>query len=286
MNNAKAFGSVLARVRKEKGFSSAHQFFKSIGGSKSLGLAFVSYWDIERGKKLPKSWRLEAIMAALGIEQSSPAAKELVKAYFKSLSGSDKLLQILSVPAEAGADLPSRELIEAATQRAVDQVRVNLTLEQWKLCSRDQLTHICMYFLFNTSGWVTVGELSETTGFKPEAVRKTLKALAAGGLIEFSGDKVRCQLADKTVTILPETPATAGIRDALINHMNEWLADAKRVSARRVTVRMSKANMEIYRQHLEKAANLAYIYCDSKESRQDSDIYLVDASIFRFIPKK
>ena len=96
MNNAKTFGIALAKIRKEQGFSSEYNFFKNIGGSKSLGLAFISYWDMERGKKLPKSWRLKEIMAALGLDQHSAGARELVRAYFKALSGSDDLIQILA----------------------------------------------------------------------------------------------------------------------------------------------------------------------------------------------
>ena len=285
MTNAKAFGSTLARIRKEKGFPSAYQFFKSIGGSKSLGFAFVSYWDVERGKKLPKSWRLEAIMAALGVEQNSPEAKELVGAYFKSLSGSDKLLQILYAPSASGADLPSRELAEAAAHKALEQLSVNLTIQQWSLLARDKTTCICQYFLFNTAGPVTVRELSDATGFKPETVRKALKALAAGGLADLSGDKVRSSLAKKKVKLPPANPATAGIMASVRGHLNGWLADARRVDVKRVTVRMSKANLNIYRQHLEKAVNLASIYSNAEENRQDSAIYFVDASIFQFLPK-
>ena len=114
MNNAKVFGNVLSRIRKEQGYSSAHQFFKSIGGSKTLGLSFMSYWDVERGKKLPKSWRLRALITALGIDLHSAMAKEVVKAYFRALSGSDELVRILVPPACAVPELPGRELIEAA----------------------------------------------------------------------------------------------------------------------------------------------------------------------------
>ncbi|MCX5792551.1 MAG: hypothetical protein NTY45_10140 [Elusimicrobia bacterium] len=167
MDNNRSFGHVLSRIRKEQGFSSAYQFFTSIGVSKSLGLAFVSYWDMERGKKLPKSWRLKTIMAALGIEQYSPQAQELARAYFKALSGSDELLRTLSVPVSAGADLPGRELAEAATDQALAQRSVNLTVEQRKLCARNMVTNTCQNFLINTAGWVTVRELADATKFKP-----------------------------------------------------------------------------------------------------------------------
>lgn len=285
MNNAKAFGSVLSRLRKEQGYSSAHQFFKSIGGSKSLGLAFVSYWDMERGKKLPKSWRLKSIMAALGIDQYSPKARELVRAYFNALSGSDELLRILSVPASAAADLPGGELAEAATRKVLAQLSVNMTLEQWKARTRDMVTQICQSFLANTMGWVTVRELSDAAKFKPEAIRKALKALASGGLVDFSGDKARSLFAGKMIQIPPMTPGTAAIRAALRNNWDTWLADSRLAANKRLIVRMTKANLDLYRQHLEKAVNLAAVYGNAEENRRDSAVYFIDASVFQILPR-
>ncbi|MCX5784223.1 MAG: hypothetical protein NTX59_00885 [Elusimicrobia bacterium] len=285
MTTAKAFGSVLSRIRKEQGYSGAYQFFKSVGGSKSLGFAFVSYWDLERGKKLPKSWRLKAIIAALGLEQHSPKARELIRAYFKALSGSDELLEALSAPAAAAADLPSRELAEAAVQQAIAQRKAHLTIEQWQLCARDLVTYICQYFLFNTAGRVTVRELSDATGFKPEVVRKAVKALAAAGLADLSGDKVQGLFAKKLVELLPATPATASIKAALRAHAIKWHEGSKRVDGRRIIVRMSKANLAIYREHLLKAINLASIYSNSEEDLKDSAIYSMDAGIYQMLPR-
>ena len=47
MTNTKIFAAALSRIRKDRGFPSAYKFFKAVGGSKALGMAFVSYWDIE-----------------------------------------------------------------------------------------------------------------------------------------------------------------------------------------------------------------------------------------------
>ncbi len=284
-NQNKAFSSVLARIRKEQGFPSAHQFFKAVGGSKGLGLAFVSYWDMERGKKLPRNWRLKSIMAAMGIELNSPKARELIRAYFKALSGSDELVQALATTAPAAADLPSRELAEAAVQQAVAQRRVQLTTEQWRVCARDLVTYICQYFLFNTAGRVTVRELADATGFKPDAVKKAVKALAAAGLADLSGDKVQGLFAKKLVELLPATPATASIKAALRAHAMKWHAGSKRVDGRRIIVRMSKANLAIYREHLLKGINLASIYSNSEEDLKDSAIYSMDAGIYQMIPR-
>ncbi|MEI7529682.1 MAG: hypothetical protein WCK76_12150, partial [Elusimicrobiota bacterium] len=287
MNNSKAFGSVLARIRKELGFSSAHQFYNSVGGKKSLGFSLMTYWNTEHGKKLPRSWRLKAIIAALGVEQDSPRGQELIRAYFKALSGSDELLDSLAVPAAAAAadaDLPSRELAEAATQKALAQRTANLTLEQWKVCARDMVSFLCQYYLFNTTGWVTVRELSNATGFKPDLIRKTLRTFAARGIAEFTNDKARSEYAAKVVELLPATPATAPVKAALLGHLEKWMKKAGRVDTRRITIRMSRANLDIYRQHMDKFVELAAIYADSGENRHTSAVYMVDAGIFQMLP--
>ena len=285
MTNPKAFGSVLSGLRKEQGYPSAHQFFKSIGGSRTLGLSFMSYWDMERGKKLPKSWRLKAVISALGIEPHSSKARELVRAYFRALSGSDELVQILAAPAAAGADLPSRELAEAAAHQAQARRTVNLTVAQWKLLSKDLVTQISNDFLVDTAGWVTARELSDATRFKPEAIRKAFKALAAGGLVTLSGDKARSLLTGKVVNALPLIPETAAIKAAIIDKLKVWLAGSKVVDSKSMSLRMTKANMDIYRQHLEKAVNLASVYSDPEANKQESAIYSINTRIYRFAPR-
>jgi len=285
MSTAKTFGGALARIRLEQGYSSAHQFFKSVGGSRTLGLSFMSYWDMERGKKLPKSWRLKSVLSALGVEQRSPKAKELVRAYFRALSGSDELVGILAAPAAAGADLPSRELAEAAAYQAQARRTVNLTVAQWKVSARDLATQIINYFLIDTAGWVTLRELAEATKFKPEAIKRALKALAAAKLVDTSGDKARSRLAGKTVNAIPNLPETTAIKAAVNANLETWLEGAKVVGGTSINLRMTKANMQVYRQHLEKAVKLASVYSDYEADRQESAVYSIDTKIFRFAPK-
>ncbi|MCX5792658.1 MAG: hypothetical protein NTY45_10690 [Elusimicrobia bacterium] len=40
--------------------------------------------------------------------------------------------------------------------------------------------------MVSTTGWVTLRELTEATGFKPAALKKTLKTMAAGDLAELA----------------------------------------------------------------------------------------------------
>lgn len=285
MPKIKIFGDVLSRIRKERGFSGAHQFFHSVGGRKTLGLSFVSYWDIERGKKLPHSWRLKDIMAAMGVEPASEQGKELIRAFFTQLTGSDELLTLLTAAPTSRPDLPSRELAEAAASRTMAQLSVNLTLEQWRLCSVDFASYICQYYLANTSGWVTVKELAAAVRLGTGAVDKALKSLASGKLVEYSRGRARGLLSGKIIQPLPQTAAGAAIRAHLDKNWAGLLEGSRQVTRKRWTVRMTAANLAAYRQHLEKAVTLCELYADDSADRQGSAIYSVDAGISMILPR-
>jgi hypothetical protein len=286
MAKAETFGAVLSKIRKEQGFSGAYQFFKSAGGSKTLGLAFVSYWDMERGKKLPKGWRLKAILAALGVPMHSPKARALVLAYFNELSGSEELAQLLSASSPAGAEQPRTELADIMVQQAVVRRGVHLTPEQWALRSRDLETNFCLSYLVCTAGWVTVAELREATKFKEEAIKKALKALAAGKLVELKGDSARTHLAQKYVQPAPKGAFAQEVRARQRVYWQKWLAEAKLVEKKSLVVRLNKASLDLYRQQLEKAVKLAAVYHNAEENKEDSAVYHISSNIFQIYPKK
>jgi transcriptional regulator with XRE-family HTH domain len=281
MANAKIFGDALAKLRKERGFSGAHKFFKCSGGSKTLEMSFTNYWDLERGKKLPKSGHLKAIMAALGVMPNFPQARALVRAYYTALSGTDELLQILAGPAAPGAGLPGAELADTIFKQAMFGNGERLTPEQWELHTRDMETYLCMCYLTVTADWVTVQELSSATRFKLASVRSTLKALAAGKLIELSGDKARTPLAHRCVLSPAKSPETAAIFTRINNYWDKWLAAPDVLSRNQIIVRMSGRNMDSYRLSLAKAVGLAAAYHNSGESREDSEVYYIESRIFK-----
>ena len=289
MENKKTFSGVLARVRKEQGFSSAHKFFKSTGGSKTLGLSFMSYWDMERGRKLPKSWRLLTIIKVLGLPLNSRAARELLRAYFIDLSGSEELLRILELPlaAAAAAGGPAdQSLAEAATRQALSHRAANLTLEQWRLRAGNLAVNFCGNYLANTEGWSSIREVAAATGFTAAAVKNAFKALAAGGLAEFSGERARSQLTGKIEKYPPATPETAPVKKALLAQWESWLKNSPIVERKRMTVRMTRADMDAYRSHLQQAVGLANIYENPGEDRDNSAVYLVDGTIYKIFPRK
>ncbi|OGR73397.1 MAG: hypothetical protein A2089_07370 [Elusimicrobia bacterium GWD2_63_28] len=281
MTNTKIFAAALSRIRKDRGFPSAYKFFKAVGGSKALGMAFVSYWDIERGKKLPKSRRLNDIIEALGLKLSSSEGKALVKAYFTELSGSEELVRVITEP-EAG---PAGDTGQLAAQQALAQLAVTLTLEQARVMVRDKVTCFCFNGISETEGGLTPGELSDGFGFKPAEVRKALKALADCGLVEASGEKVRSRNAGRIVQLMPMTPETKPLRMALRGYYNEFVAQGRSLAGRRCMVRMNKAALEQYTDHLRKAVELAEAYGNPRETAENSEVYFIEGRVFHFFPK-
>ena len=59
------FSSYLARLRKEAGFNTAHEFYAKNDGRKVLKISYVNYWQIEKGDHLPRPQALEKIVACL-----------------------------------------------------------------------------------------------------------------------------------------------------------------------------------------------------------------------------
>ena len=87
------------------------------------------------------------------------------------------------------------------------------------------------------------------------------------------------------IQLLPMTPATAAIRIALRNNWNTWLADSKLVTMKRLTVRMTKANLNIYRQHLKKAVSLAPSMAMPKKAGTSQPSILLTPAYSRSCPK-
>lgn len=81
-------------------------------------------------------------------------------------------------------------------------------------------------------------------------------------------------------TALPDIPEAAPIKAALRGHWKKWLADSEVAAASRLSVRMTKAGLDTYRQHLDKAVTLAALYDDAGADRQASAVYLIDADIY------
>lgn len=282
MTGQNRFGRALARFRGERGFKSARAFFDGAGGEKTLGVSFVSYWNMESGKKLPKGRRLQPLLSALGLGPASPGARELVRAYMADLCGSDDLFAIAAGPAAAPA---AKGLAEESLEKAMNRGRAHLSVAQWLACARDRSVYICNYFLLNTPGWVTLGEVRASTGFSELEAKRALAALVSAKLAKSKGGRFSSPYSRKLLETLPATPANAAAKAKLRAHMAGWVEGCERVASSGMTIRLSRSGLEACRDHIKKAVEQAAILGDDDRGAPGSAVYLVDAKVYRLFPR-
>ncbi len=271
------FASVLARVRREKGYPNPHSFYKGCGGRRALDLSFANYLALEKGRSLPKPRRLEAIVGALGLEESSPLRRELVRSYLISLLGTDTLLRGLEGPAAPAGESATDE----ASRQAQRQRAAQLDLKQWKVLASDPAAYRVHVFLVNSPDWSTEAEIARAVGLSPAKARATIKALGSAKIVETSSGRARSPFAYKFLQSLPATPETASLKAAILRTRDGFAGpDAKLLKRMSVTTRFAAAGLERYFARLSDAVWLAGVYGDA-EKAPDSDVCFVDARIYK-----
>lgn len=280
MPKAPRFGSVLARIREERGFATPHAFYKRRDGRRNLKLTFRSYLDLEQGVSLPRRERLEAIVLALGLGEHSREARELVEAYFESL-GLKPLMRFLQGAPPAAQ--PEMALGQMAARHAVSEKSVHLTVAQWKLRADDFEAHACHMYLVNTPGGAAIHELPGPTGLSKPAVERAVKALAAAGMAKISGGRVRSAFEKTLVKAPPKLPALVGLLAALDRHRERLTQHGKPVHQAAITLRLAEPSVAHFKRYFDEFADTAALY--STWDLPNSAIYTLRAQIFRVFPQ-
>ncbi len=275
------FGTVLTRLRRERGYPTAHAFYKSRGGKRGFGLSFANYLALERGRSLPKGPRVQKLLSALGFVSNSKGGKELVYAYLKDVLGSDKLLRPLLAASVPDPAPPSLALAEAASRQAVRQRSVQLTLEQYRVLAKSAAAYACHIVLANSWGWMERKELLKVTGYPKDEFDKALRALGKAGLARFQGKRVRSQLAGKYVIPPNITPHTASVYGGLLKHRKKWVEERGRMAFNRyLLLRMSNDKLAAFLPHFNEMVRMSALFGDVARS-PDSSVFLVESRIVR-----
>lgn len=284
MNLAKRFGATLAQIRQEQGFPGPHVFFRSREGRRNLGLTFANYLNIERGRSLPKNWRLKRILRALDLPDHAPRARELVRAYVAALVGSEDVLEVLGRPDSQDREGDAWRLAEDAARQAMTQRAVQFSLDQWRVIARDAASYACYTYLVNTPGWTTLGELARLTGFSPGPVKRALRALAKSGVAETARGRARCPFARKWVRAPAPLAAASGLMSAAYRYRQQWIDKPAKLSHHSfLTVRMEGSALDRYQHHLSEAVKLASVYGDVEKS-EGTAVYLVEGRVYKVFP--
>jgi hypothetical protein len=279
-----AFGRTLATVRQQQGFATPYAFFRSRGGTRGLGLTFANYLSLERGKSLPKGWRLAKLISALDLMPESPKAKELVYAYLLDVLGSEELLKGLLSSTQDDPAPNTWKLAVSAARQAIGLTKVQLSVEQYKALARSADGYACHVVLCNTSGWVEAGQLAKTLKIPLDRVKKALKELAAAELAQLQGAKARSPFEKNYVAPPSPTPTLASIYAALQKYRTGWVEERGRtIHTPYLLLRARKPQMEKYFDHLTEAVNMSSLYGDITPA-DDSEMFLVEGKVVRLFP--
>lgn len=275
------FSTVLARLRKEQGFATAHAFYKARGGRRAFGVAFTNYLGLERGRSLPKGRRLERLVTALGVDPAGRAARDLVLAYLKDTLGSEALTRSFEALPRPDPAPPGWQIAENAARQALTGRGRRLTPEQYALLARDEATYACHVVLANTSGWIELRELSDMLGLPPADVGRRLADLARAALAQVRGGKARSPLAGKYIMPPLSSPAAAFSASRLRKHRDEWLRRrGKSVHQAYLILRAPRSRFQDYLPHLSDVVAMSALYGDV-ERAADSELYLVEGKVTR-----
>jgi hypothetical protein len=276
------FGDALVRARRSQGYASAHAFFTGCGGPRALGLSFAAYLALEHGKSVPKPARLKSILRALKLLKGSPLRVGLLRAYLDSLFEDDELASELTAQPSGRPEPGGRPAEEAS--RMIMRQSVNLDLSHWELIARDYDAYLCDYFIQCTSGYLAIEEIARSTGLSAVAAKAAVKRLAAAGVVELNGDRVRGPYAERLINIPPLSPATAALYASLRKNRDRMIRSGERVHDSCIVGRVPADALDRYARYLMETIDTAAVYCDAGEA--SADVYAVEARITRVLRRQ
>jgi len=177
------FSETLTRLRTEGGFSTAYRFYHDNGGAPVLKVSYRKYLLMEQGRNLPGVERLPKLLVALRLPQNTPAARELVTAWLKTLAGEEVYTDLFDPLLEKAA-APEATPMAQALRRSIAEKKYHLTEAQVLATLSSFEAYKCGFVLENDCGAWTPEELAKTLRIKKTAAQLALKDFASAGLVK------------------------------------------------------------------------------------------------------
>ncbi|MDP2866296.1 MAG: hypothetical protein Q8O90_08640 [Elusimicrobiota bacterium] len=177
------FSETLTRLRTEGGFPTAYRFYHDNGGAPVLKLSYRKYLLIEQGKNLPGAERLPKLLVALRLPQNTPAARELVRAWLRTLAGEEVYTDLLKPLLEKVA-APAVTPMGEALRRSIAEKKYHMTEAQVLATLSSFEAYKCNFILENDCGAWAAEELAKTLRINKTAAQRALKDFAAAGLVK------------------------------------------------------------------------------------------------------
>lgn len=279
-----AFSTALVRLRRQAGFKTPYAFYTRAGGRKVLDLSYVSYWNIEKGRLLPKPERLPLLVSCLRLESPGRDERELAAAYLKVLLGSESTHAWIMRALGSGSAQEAASFTEQAARRAVGADQAHLTIKQARALAADYAGYWGWTFLINSHSSWPVKAMAEKIGVEPRRLQASLKRLASHKLVKLAPDgRASAPLAGKHVSWPPKRAMGESLYGKMEDH-DRRMAQAKgvRVYATSSLPRAQEPGFESYFTQLRRAVSDVHVYSHAAdEPGRRSALYLVEGSVYR-----
>lgn len=270
------FSETLVRSRKEAGFSTAYRFYHDNGGAAAFKVSYRNYLMMEQGRNLPVLGRLARILVALRMPQASPVARDLTRAWLRTMAGdemyADLLEPLFSPAAPGGPGSPADE----ALRRTLAENKFHITLEQLEALSSSFETFKCSFTLESDSGSWTAESLAKAVGIKKAEAAKALRDLLKTELVKAEGKAAyRSRVAGKLV----EYPATAALRPEIRTRIKGYFKRLEQESpVEFANMGMLRADADALRGYyamLKSAVEASHAYSTVKKTPKSAGFYIV-----------
>jgi len=214
------FSDTLVRLRKEAGFPTAYRFYHDNGGAPVLKMSYRNYLLMEQGKILPVVGRLQKIYPALRLPQTTPAAKELIVAWLKTMSGEEAYKDLFEPIISRKADPAGLSPVHKALQRTLAEKKFYMTPAQFRSLVASFETYKCSLTIGNDTGAWSAADIAKAIRVKTPVAEKSLKELVKAKLVkEVKKGLYRSRVAGQMV----EYPNLSAIDPELRRKFSEYL---------------------------------------------------------------
>jgi hypothetical protein len=216
---ATIFSETLTRLRKEAGFPTAYRFYHDNGGAPFFKVSYRNYLMMEQGRNLPVLGRLARIIMGMRIPERTPQARELTRAWLRTMAGEEAYTGLLEPLFAEGAPASASSPAEEALRRTLAEKKFHITESQILATVSSFEAYKCSFIMETDSGVWTAEALAKALGIKKTLADAALKSFLKEGLVKAEGKGgYRSKMAGQLV----EYPAGPAFPPAVLGKLKDY----------------------------------------------------------------
>ncbi len=271
------FGKALRRLRAERGFRTAYQFYHANGGRRTFPFTYAYYKKIENGTSLPRASWLLIIVQGFRIPHGHPDVRKLARMFFIDLCGDAAAFDFLVTAAlNSGSDNAEgsdAKLVRGFTARA----SFNLDAKRSTMIMSSKIVCDCYVYLIARGRACNLREISAAVDADERSCRAALERLCQERLARRLRDGTYAPLDSDKAHILSYLPTMSPNMQAFFRQR----ADAAAVHLLNTTIvaRLNSSGANDIAGKISRAAEMALAYEVPVEASPEAHIYSFETRV-------